>query len=212
MRVSGRPRLNSDLDIVTAEVRDGDRDRYLSVLYAPAAVRPALMALFGLDLALERVVAGTTEPMIGAIRLAWWREALEGLDAGRVPAQPLLALIAAELLPRGIAGAKLALIEDRWAGLIGSDAVPDSFVAGGGQLFGWAARLLGGDAAQADGLGRAWAAGEAPVRGAVPLRPLFGLAVLAARDAARARAGGAREARGSLGRQWRLLVAIALGR
>ena len=71
------------------------------MLYAPADVRPAWMALHGLDLELESVVAGTTEPMIGAIRLAWWREALQGLDAGKVPAQPLLQLIAAEVLPRG---------------------------------------------------------------------------------------------------------------
>jgi phytoene synthase len=61
-------------------------------------------------------VAGTTEPMIGEIRLAWWREACEGLDAGRVPAQPLLQLAADALLPAGIAGAELAAIEDRWLG------------------------------------------------------------------------------------------------
>jgi phytoene synthase len=220
VRFPNGPRLTSDLDIVTAEVRDGDRDRWLSVLYAPADVRPALLALHGLDLALERLVAGTTEPMIGAIRLAWWREALEGLDAGKVPAQPLLALIAAELLPRGITGTELAQIEDRWAELIGSETVPESFVAGGGRLFGWAARLLGGDVGQANRLGRSWAAGEVPLPASgaasaavsAALRPLFGLALLAARDAARARAGSRREARASLARQWRLLAAIALGR
>jgi phytoene synthase len=38
------------------------------------------MAVQALDLELESVVAGTTEPMIGEIRLAWWREALQGLD------------------------------------------------------------------------------------------------------------------------------------
>ena len=124
MRVPGRSRLTTNFDIVTADVRDRDRDRYLSVLYAPEAVRPALLALHGLDVELGQVVAGTTDAMIGEIRLAWWREALEGLDAGRVPAQPLLGLIAAEVLPRGIAGCELAGLEDRWIGLIGADDVP----------------------------------------------------------------------------------------
>lgn len=171
------------------------------------------MALHALDLELESVVAGTTEPMIGAIRLAWWREALQGLDAGRVPAHPLLQLIAAEVLPRGVSGAQLAVLEDRWAELIGAEAVPESHFTGGGDLFALLARLAGGDEAAGRALGEAWAAGEAPAgRVAAPLRPLLGLAVLRARDAARARGGQPAEARGSLARQGILLRSVAFGR
>jgi phytoene synthase len=170
------------------------------------------MALHGLDLELESVVAGTTEPMIGAIRLAWWREALQGLDAGKVPAQPLLQLIAAEVLPNGVSGAELAGLEDRWAELIGAEAVPESHFAGGGLLFALLARLAGAEEAAGRALGEAWAAGEAPAgRVATPVRPLLGLARLRARDAARARAAAPAEARGSLARQGILLKAVALG-
>ncbi len=164
------------------------------------------MALWGLDLELAAIVAGTSEAMIGAIRLAWWREALEGLDAGTVPAQPLLQLLAAHVLPRGVTGADLAGLEDRWLGFIEGHAGSDD-----GRLFGLAARLLGGDAALGRRLGQAWAAGTdfaEPVPGV--LRPLLGLQRLAARDAARA--GRPLEPRGSAGRQLRLLMAIALGR
>jgi phytoene synthase len=152
--------------------------------------------------------------MIGAIRLAWWREALQGLDAGKVPAQPLLQLIAAEVLPRGISGAELAELEDRWAELIGADAVPESHFAGGGLLFALLGRLAGGDAEAARALGEGWAAGEAPAAGryAAPLRPLAGLAKLAAGDAVRARAGQPPEAKGSLVRQLKLLGSVAFGR
>jgi phytoene synthase len=182
------------------------------VLYAPADVRPALLALHAVDLEMASVVVGTTEPMIGEIRLAWWREALAGLDRAVVPAQPLLALVAAELLPRGIAGAELAEIEDRWLGMIGSEDVPAAHVSGGGRLFALAARLFGGDAAVAQRLGEAWVLGE-DVPGRVPaaLRPLLGLVRLAVRDAARARAGLPTEDRGSLARQWALLKAVLFG-
>jgi phytoene synthase len=176
-------------------------------------VRPALFALHGLDLELEAVVAGTTEPMIGEIRLAWWREALQGLDAGRVPAQPLLQLVAAELLPRGIDGGVLAGLEDRWLPMIGADALPPAHVAGGATLFGLAARLLGGDTALGETIGRAWVLGNGSglPRIPTPLRSLSGLVRLAERDAARAKGGLPPETPGSLGRQWLLFKAIVLG-
>lgn len=193
------------LALVSAEVRQRNRETWLAVHYAPAAARPGLLALFGLDLELRQVVATTTEAMIGEIRLAWWREACQGLDAGRIPAQPLLQLAAAALLPVGVSGADLATIEDRWLGLIGADDVPPAHIDGGGALFALAARLLGGDAEAAHALGRAWAGGDGPLpRVGAALRPLYGLAVLARRPA------GERPA--SPARQWRLLRAIALGR
>ncbi len=229
MRLPDRPGL-TDYDIIAAEVRTRDRDRYLSVLYAPAELRAALMALHGLDLELAQVVAGTTEPMIGEIRLAWWREALLGLDAGKVPAQPLLRLLADEVLPRGINGAELAGLEDRWLAMLGHQSAdaPPAFIEGGVLLFGLAARLLGGDQDAGGRLGGVWAIGELarvmphdaslpsvhfPVRPAFPLRPLLGLARLAWHDLWRYR-GRERPPtpRGSAGRQLRLLWAIAFGR
>lgn len=201
-------------ETIPDELKTRDRDRWLACLYAPDRAQPGLMTLFALDLELGQVVATTTEPMIGQIRLAWWREALEGLDVGRVPAQPLLAAVAETLVPHDVTGAELAGLEDRWVELIGSEAVPDSHVAGGGLLFALAARLLGGEEALGRRLGEAWVladgAGLPPVSKA--LRPLLGLVRLAERDAARARAGEPREVRGSLPRQWRLLRAVLTGR
>jgi 15-cis-phytoene synthase len=198
--------------LVSDELKARDKDRWLACLYAPEAARPGLMALFALDLELAQVVATTTDPMLGEIRLAWWRERLTELDAGRAPAQPLLEALLAHALPV-LKGAELAGLEDRWLGLIGSDAVPPAHVEGGGLLFALAARLLGGDAAAGDALGRAWALGEAPAgRTPARLRLLRALVQLAARDAARVRKGALREARGSLPRQWILLKSVAFGR
>ncbi len=196
-----------------AQVRERDRDRYLSVLYAPAAARPGLLALHGLDLEFAAIVAGSSDAMIGEIRLAWWREALAGLDAGRIPAQPLLAVLAAQVLPAGISGAMLAGLEDRWLAMLGGD---DSGAGcGGALLFNLLARLVGGNPDVAAVIGRAWANGQradiaTPVENS--LRPLLGLARLAERDARHAGRKGGPEPRGSAGRQLRLLAAIAFGR
>ena len=54
------------------------------------------------------VVRTTSEPMLGAIRLAWWRERLEELDDGAPPPpEPRLQAVAYELLPRGVRGSEL---------------------------------------------------------------------------------------------------------
>lgn len=202
----------NDLDIITAELQGRDRDRWLACLYAPARARAGLIALFALDCELAQLVATTTDAMLGEIRLAWWRERLQELDAGKAPAQPLLAALRDHALPV-LRGAELAELEDRWLALIGSGDVPAAHIDGGGTLFALAARLLGGDEAIARALGRAWVLGEAPVaRLQAALRPLAGLAALSARDAARARTGLPREDRGSLPRQWILLKAVAFGR
>lgn len=202
--------------IVAAELKARDHDRWLACLYAPAPLRPGLMALFALDCELAQLVATTSEPMIGEIRLAWWRERLEELDQGRAPAQPLLQALLADVLPL-VAGVELAKLEDRWLPLIGTSEVPAAHVEGGGLLFALAARLLGGDPAEGRALGRLWVLGEpATGRTSVPLRPLSGLVAISARDAAlaamRTRAGRPPEPRGALARQWLLLKAVATGR
>ncbi len=66
-----------------AEVRKHDPDRYFSALFAPAGLRPHLFALYALNHELARVGESVREPMVGEIRLAWWRETLDEARAGR---------------------------------------------------------------------------------------------------------------------------------
>ena len=107
----------------------------------------------------------------------------------------------------------MAGLEDRWLGMIAAADVPSAHVAGGGDLFALAARLLGGDEALGRALGEAWVRGDDAGLPRVPaaLRSLLGLVRLAARDARRARSGAAAEPPGSLARQWTLLKAVAFG-
>ena len=74
--------IKASFDTCLAEVRRYDHDRFLSLLLAPAGKRPALLALYAYNLEIARIAETVTEPMMGMIRLQWWRETLEGLDAG----------------------------------------------------------------------------------------------------------------------------------
>ena len=72
----------SDLAYCMDLVREADRDRYLTVLLAPAGVRAALFVLYAFKVEVEKTHAVVSEPMLGQIRLQWWRESLDGIYAG----------------------------------------------------------------------------------------------------------------------------------
>ena len=139
-----------------------DPERALALDYAPVAMRAALHALFALDDALAQVLRTTTEPMIGQIRLAWWREALQRLDREPPPAQPVLQGLADAALPGGVSGAALAGLVAVWEVLIEAETVDEAAMrahadARGAGLFGAAGAVLGGGDARVAAAGRGWA-------------------------------------------------------
>lgn len=177
-------------------------DRALALTHFPGELRPAVEAVFRIDATLAETVASTTEPAVGAIRLAWWREALEKLDREDPPAEPRLQEVAAQCLPRGVSGTMLSEIEDGYSALLEPDIDTARIGRAGAALFSAIAELVG---ANDDRLGQAGAlAMLARVRGLAatdlkpaaldhmaalrghrfpaPLRPLTLLARLAARD------------------------------
>ena len=76
-----------------ADLRQGDRDRWLANLFAPAAARPHLDALYAFNLEIARIRDIISGPMPGEIRLQWWREAIEGQGRGDVAANPIAAAL-----------------------------------------------------------------------------------------------------------------------
>jgi 15-cis-phytoene synthase len=190
-------------------------DLGLALTYVPLRSRGALAALFAVDRAMGDVVRTTREPMLGPIRLAWWRERLEELDtAPSAPAEPRLASVAHELIPRGVSGATLGALEGGWLRLF--DPFPWTAEVGeaiwfrGNLLVGLGARLLRQQDARIEGAGGLWALADAArhcsdaasramllkqarafaqgLSGAkfvVALRPLSALAALAIRDCRR---------------------------
>jgi phytoene synthase len=82
----------NDLD---KQVRHHDEDRWLASRFAPADMRARLIAIYALNHEIARTADVVTQPAIGDIRLAWWREALDEIAQGKPPrAHPLLQAIA----------------------------------------------------------------------------------------------------------------------
>lgn len=94
----------------------------LALAYASVSTRPAWLALLALDGRLSAIVRGSREPMLGQIRLAWWRERL-GEPAERWPkGEPVLVALASW---QGAHGALVQLV-DGWEALLGEAPLPAS--------------------------------------------------------------------------------------
>ncbi|MBI1406107.1 MAG: phytoene/squalene synthase family protein [Caulobacter sp.] len=87
-----------DLD---ARLAAQDPDRWLSSRFVEdEAARADLVALYCLDNELAAVAGKVSTPLVGEMRLAWWREALEGLMAtGATRGHPVLEALKTASLP-----------------------------------------------------------------------------------------------------------------
>lgn len=139
-----------------------ESDLSLALFYVPRPQRFLVTSLFELDAAMGEVVRTTREPMVGQIRLAWWRERLEELDQGIVPAEPHLQAAAEVVSPGEVKGAELSELTEGWAALLNpfpwDRAVAETIAERGRRLFAMAARIVGAaEAADFQTAGALWA-------------------------------------------------------
>jgi phytoene synthase len=93
-----------DIAYANGLVRAYDRPRYYATLFAPAALRDDLFALYGFAAEIARVPDQVREAGLGEIRLKWWSDALSGVTSeersGTTPAlRALASVIAKHRLP-----------------------------------------------------------------------------------------------------------------
>lgn len=94
-------------------VKSGDEDRYFAALLAPHPQRDHLMALYALNLELAKIRLKVSEPMLGEIRLQWWREVLDQIYGGLPVRQHEVALaLAAAIKTNALKKARLEAIID----------------------------------------------------------------------------------------------------
>jgi phytoene synthase len=131
--------------------RAADPDRYFASLFAPARARPYLHALYAFNHEVAHVAESVREPMLGAIRLEWWRETAEGAAKGNPRphevARGLAALFTETGLKRTDFEAMIAAREFDSSNEHFADfaALENYLDATGGAVMRLAAELLGGD-------------------------------------------------------------------
>ena len=62
-----------------------DYDRFLTSLFAPQRMRERLHTLYAFNTEVARIRETVSEPLIGQMRLQWWRDVLNGLAEGEPP-------------------------------------------------------------------------------------------------------------------------------
>ena len=136
-------------DTVRRIARSGDPDRALAALFAPREARAGLLALYALNVELARIAEQVSEPELGAIRLQWWREALERAAKGEATGHPVADALGATLRKRKLSLARIAALIDTRAFDIATKIMPDwnaleAYLKGtAGALFALGAESLG---------------------------------------------------------------------
>ncbi len=218
----------TDLD---ALVRRTDPDRWLSSRFIAAPdARADVVALYAYDRELARAPKVVTTPLMGEIRLTWWREGLDEIFGGKPVRRHPTAQALADIVARhGLARAPLeALIDARYRELdpqpMSEAEVLDWARDTGGTAAQVAAQMLDpdGDAKMALAGGSAWSIGQR-LAAQPELRPTFLRVIHAARSASRALSVAAfpavahaalagRPASNDFARRLRLTIAVARGR
>jgi len=92
------------LSYCARQVRRYDSDRYLTALFAGGDVRDDLLALYAFNLEIAKTREIVREPMMGRMRLQWWRDCIaeiyEGDARPHQVVQPLAAAVRRHALPR----------------------------------------------------------------------------------------------------------------
>ena len=139
---------------LAVSVRAADPDRYFSALFAPSHARAYLFALYAFNHEVARVAETVREPMLGAIRLEWWRETVESAHAGAPRNHDVARGLAAlfQSVPLALADFEpliAARAFDANAEQFADLASLENYIdATGGGVMRLAARILGGDPGQ----------------------------------------------------------------
>jgi phytoene synthase len=180
-------------DAVRRIARAADPDRALAALFAPPEARADLFALYAFNGELARIADQVTEPGLGAIRLQWWREAIDHAASGETVGHPVADAFGEVLARRALSRERIAGLIDARTFDVGETVMPDArtldaylFDTTGG-LFALAAEIVGAEGEKRDLVaeagGRAY--GLVRVMRSVPVLAAKGRTYLAADALAR---------------------------
>jgi phytoene synthase len=130
-------------------VRSHDFPRYVATLFAPAAERRALLALYAFNVEIVRVRDQVSQPLPGEIRLQWWTDMLSGHAHGGVEGNPVAAELLRAIRDFELPVEPLSLLVDEHQFDLYNDPMPTMTALEGylaatcSALFGLASRIMG---------------------------------------------------------------------
>lgn len=92
----------AELAQVRASARAHAPDRFYAALFAPLEPRADLIALAAFTGEIERIARQVSEPALGEIRVAWWRDALVKSAESRLTGNPVLDAFAVTVRRRAL--------------------------------------------------------------------------------------------------------------
>ena len=82
-------------------VARADPERFAAAMAAPLAARAVLLPIYAASIEVARAPWVTQEPMIAEMRLQWWRDVFQEIEAGRPRKHEVVDALAPVLGPRG---------------------------------------------------------------------------------------------------------------
>lgn len=87
-------KFQQDYEYCLSVVRQASPDRYVAGLLAPETCQGAIFALYALQCELAKTRTVVTEPLLGKIRLQWWRDEIDKIYQGQGVEHPILSPLA----------------------------------------------------------------------------------------------------------------------
>lgn len=106
--------------------RAADPDRAIATLFAPAHARDDLFALYAFNAELARIADQVSEPGLSAIRLQWWREAIERAAKGEATGHFVADAFGDVLARRKLSSERIAGLIDARSFDVSEPLMPDT--------------------------------------------------------------------------------------
>lgn len=180
-----QPPVRPDPALFSRDSNDLSPPHRLALAYARSGARPVWEGLLRLDARLARTALGAREPLLGQLKLAWWRDRMAQPTAEWPRGEPLLAILVRWEAEREVLGQ----LVDAWEGAVGgspAEPVIARIAEGRADAFAALGRIVGMDASVEDAVrlvGRAWALSDLSVGLPEPEGRAAASRLLAAQDA-----------------------------
>ena len=99
-------------DVIRAAAKAGEPDRFLAALLAPREARDDLVALAAFLAEIGKIGEQVSDPMLGEIRIQWWRDALLSRQEGTLSGNPVADAFAGVVQRRALSQSALSDLID----------------------------------------------------------------------------------------------------